>query len=264
MSKAIVIKGANFAANKVATITFSDIPCTGISFDEESYSVTELGNVDVGYTVTPSDTTDVVEFESSNSDIVQVVNGNLIAVGVGDCVITATCGSHSATANITVTVTYKPNWYFGLVGLNTANGYISVSGSYSNICTQGTGEQVADYNMYGPGPILIPAVKLPKNVGRVKVSCTNPGYFYSNAQTNLVWGKNESAGYSGAPSAIHAISREDAYNFRTEPTKEFTVPSGVDSFAFSSRLTTAGAEGDDPNAFAVAGGVAIEFLPVLD
>ena len=184
MSKAIIIKGANFAVNKVATITFSDIPCTGISFDEESYTITELGEIEVSYTVTPADTTDIVEWESSNSDIVQVVNGNLIAVGVGDCVITATCGNYSAVTNITVAVTYKPNWYFGVVGLNTANGYISVSNSYSNICTQGTGEQATDYNMYGAGPVLIPAVKLPKNVGRVKVSCTNPSYFYSNAQTN--------------------------------------------------------------------------------
>ena len=44
MSKALVINGANFALNKIETVTLSDIiPCTALSLSDASASFTSIG-----------------------------------------------------------------------------------------------------------------------------------------------------------------------------------------------------------------------------
>ena len=45
MAKALIIKGANFADNKVRTITLSDpVDCTGISLNKSTASITNIGS----------------------------------------------------------------------------------------------------------------------------------------------------------------------------------------------------------------------------
>lgn len=53
-------------------------------------------------TVEPSNTTDTVSWSVEPSSIVKVVNGLVTAKANGDAVITATCGTQSATCNVTV------------------------------------------------------------------------------------------------------------------------------------------------------------------
>lgn len=108
MSRALVIKGANFSANKVEVITLSEpIPCTGISLSQNSITFTSVGStVQLTATVVPLDTTDNVTWSSSNDNIATVVNGLVTCTGVGSASITAMCGSQSATCSVSATHTF--------------------------------------------------------------------------------------------------------------------------------------------------------------
>lgn len=109
MSKALVIKGASFAANKVETIVISEpIPCTGLSVSPTTVSFTAL-NATQQLTVskTPADTTDTVSYVSSNENVATVSSSGLVAcVGLGSATITVMCGEQSATCAVTATVSY--------------------------------------------------------------------------------------------------------------------------------------------------------------
>ena len=103
MSKALVLNGANFSTNKVATITFGEaIPCTGITLDESTKSVTSMTAFTLTATPTPSNTTDSVYWSSSDENVATVANGVVTPVGLGTATITATCGSYSATCAVTI------------------------------------------------------------------------------------------------------------------------------------------------------------------
>lgn len=104
MSKALVIKGANFSTNAVAHITIGNpAPCTGISLNKSTTSITSIGDTEtLTATVTPSDTTDQIVWSNSDNTVATVNNGTVTAVGLGSAVITATCGNYSATCTVTV------------------------------------------------------------------------------------------------------------------------------------------------------------------
>lgn len=105
MSKALVIKGANFSANKVETITLSNpVHCTGITLSQVSMSATNLGTIGtLTATLTPSDTTDQVTWVSSDETVATVANGVVTAVGIGSATITAICGTQSAECSVSLT-----------------------------------------------------------------------------------------------------------------------------------------------------------------
>ena len=80
--------------------------CTGISLNKSSLSFTSLNDTQtLTSTLTPSNTTDSVTWESSNTDIATVNSSGVVtSKAVGSCAITATCGSKSATCNVTVRI----------------------------------------------------------------------------------------------------------------------------------------------------------------
>lgn len=70
---------------------------------DEAYS-TEIEKYDSQLTATvePSDTTDIITWSVEPSGVVKVVDGLVTAKTNGEAVITATCGTQSATCNVTV------------------------------------------------------------------------------------------------------------------------------------------------------------------
>lgn len=109
MSKALVIKGANFALNKVETIALTQpIPCTGLALSPTTVSLTSVGATQqLTVTKTPADTTDTLTFVSSNPAIASVSDAGLItSLGVGTVTITVMCGTQSATCTCTLTESY--------------------------------------------------------------------------------------------------------------------------------------------------------------
>lgn len=114
MAKALVIKGANFTANKLTTVHFSEsVPCTGLSISQNTISFTTLGaTVQLTATKTPVNTTDTLMWASSNEDCATVVDGLVTCVGIGSATITAMCGSQTATCEVTseITMTLSTYW----------------------------------------------------------------------------------------------------------------------------------------------------------
>lgn len=143
MAKALVIKGANFALNKVTTVELDDvIPCTGLTISKSTINFTALNATDqLTVTKTPADSTENVTWMSSNTDVVTVSNGLVTCVGVGSATVSAMCGSQIATCSITASETISADDLALLLhrensGTNLANGkdycgaYTTGSGNY--------------------------------------------------------------------------------------------------------------------------------------
>lgn len=135
MSKALVIKNADFSQNKVTTVVFNDIPCTGVAFLSSSVTLSALGEAEIAYTITPANTTDAILLVSSDPTVVSVSGTTLTVVGIGSCVLTLTCGSHSATCNVTVDIYENPEYVAGVVMTETNDGDtgLDLSGSSKRI-----------------------------------------------------------------------------------------------------------------------------------
>lgn len=104
MGKALVIKDVDFSANKLATVSFGNVPCTGISLSQNVINFNSLTPVTLTATLTPSNTTDTLSWASSDTDVATVANGVVTPVGLGTATITATCGQQTATCSVTVEV----------------------------------------------------------------------------------------------------------------------------------------------------------------
>lgn len=87
-----------------------DKPCTSITLDKSSLTFTAIDDFEgLTATVIPTNTTDSIVWESSNKSVATVYNGSVTAKGAGTCIITATCGSQSATCSVTVNVEESDN-----------------------------------------------------------------------------------------------------------------------------------------------------------
>ena len=109
MSKALVIKGANFSANKLATVTLeNEVPCTGLTVSQNTITFNALdATVTLIATKTPVNSTDHIVWSSSNADVAAVVDGVVTCTGVGTATITAMCGTQSATCAVSASVTFN-------------------------------------------------------------------------------------------------------------------------------------------------------------
>ena len=176
MARTLIIKNADFSVNKVTTVNIEEeIPCTGITLNNNTLSITHIGDTStLVATVSPADTTDVVIWGSSNTDVVTVAGGVVTAIGCGSATITATCGNFSASCAVTVThvaaVVYSINRYFGK---NASNNYLN-GGDLNNYAIgysiNGTKRISSASDDDGRCPFVIPA-------GATQISITNASDF---------------------------------------------------------------------------------------
>ena len=176
MAKTLVIKNANFEANRLTKITFLNIACTGISFSKSEFIFSAVGDTaTVNYTVTPSNTTDAIIWSSSNESVVIVSNGTLVVVGIGDAIITATCGNYNATCTVSVQiyaddVVFKVGRYITYPSNNMETDYASASSSKKSFCAYSeTGNRFIGGSDFTPYPIHIPN-------GAKKIAVTSEGF----------------------------------------------------------------------------------------
>ncbi|GEM_PF-1385993 len=90
-------------ATCTVTVSTEQIPATAIELNKATLDLTVGGNETLTATVTPSNSTDTVEWTTSNKNIATVdKDGKVTAVAVGEATITAKAGSKTATCTVTV------------------------------------------------------------------------------------------------------------------------------------------------------------------
>lgn len=261
MARALIIKNADFSANAVTTITFAaDVPCTGLSFASDTISITGQTPVSIEYTVTPENTTDAINWVSSDTDIVTVANGVLTVLGIGTCTVTATCGDFSATVTVTVSITYIPN--FAFINARNVEGYAFITGTsaYNRLTAVGSGEQKADYKIASTNGIC--PIKIPKNTASIKVSLDydHRAMLASSNSIGVIWAQNVSCGASNFLDCAKWLSSETPYDGRTNIEKTFEIPADADCFVVRFNTASTYTAEDDPNSLASTAGFNIEFL----
>lgn len=263
MSKALVIKGASFATNKIETIeVIQPVPCTGVSISQSTLTFTELGaTATLTATVTPVDTTEAVTWSSSDTDVATVADGLVTSVGIGSATITAYCGTYSASCTVASNVVIDANSdykvvngyqfastdlsggkdYLGIYASNTKRSYFSntneTGGAYWAVST-GDDPSVFGY------PIKIPT-------GATSINVASPSTFTRyrvvlfDSQVNHTYsGSNASAKVLAITETLSTSSGAFTYNIDTSL--------GADSFAFMLRTESASASG-------VSGDVTVTF-----
>lgn len=260
MGKALVIKNADFGTNAVATITFSDIDCTGISFSTDTINITGTDPVTVSYTVTPEDTTDVVVWESSDASVVTANAGTLTVEGIGTCTITATCGNYSATATVNVSISYIGNFRWARLQTNTSypGTLVIYRGTYNYISAIASESQETQYPLVSGTAITSDQypIKCPKNTASITIKVTNASLLYSG-DTDVYWFKDESA--AETPNKVAYISKESAYSPTTYTSKTFELPSTADSVAVTVRLSSVYESTDSAATIMESAGFSIDF-----
>lgn len=79
------------------------IPCTSITLNANTLELTSTNSQTLIATVEPNNTTDTIIWESNNTTVAKVNAGVVTPLKNGNCIITATCGSQSATCNVVIT-----------------------------------------------------------------------------------------------------------------------------------------------------------------
>lgn len=257
MSKALIIKNADFSANKITTITFDEeVPCTGVEFDDSAVSVSSLGDVSsiIGYTVTPMNTTDVIRITSSNSDVVHVGNNNALeVVGIGTCTLTLTCGTYSDTCVVTANITEAPTYIIAFSNISetstTGEDYdgLRFAGGVRNrvacvgLVSDGQFPTAICYESEPFSPGAVTALKIPTNTAKIHVEMANGVY---DSEENAIYFVSIDDGFV-YNSRFHAailskvpLSSQSLNGTRTI-NQDVTVPSGATAYVATFRLSSA-------------------------
>lgn len=124
-SATITAKCGNYSASCEVSVSgiYEAVPCTGITLDKTELELTEVGESQtIVATVTPTDTTDPIVWNSNNEAVAKVENGVVTAVGEGSCTITATCGAYNASCSVSMVLSANPILYHGIdVDVNGVN-----------------------------------------------------------------------------------------------------------------------------------------------
>lgn len=111
-STTLTVKCGDHTVSLVVNVEEPEIPCTGLSLNvtqvtSHAPASNETITQQLKATLKPSNTTDTVTWSSSNTNVATVNSNGLVSIkGSGNCVITAKCGSKTATCSVTVS---QPN-----------------------------------------------------------------------------------------------------------------------------------------------------------
>lgn len=213
MSKALVIKGANFSANKLATIVISDpVPCTGIALNKSAETLMSIGATSTLIaTPQPADTTDIVSWASSNTDVVAVNNGVITSVGVGTATITATCGGRSASCEVASRAFMDTENVLKRVGYYLSGNSASSGGNglpdWRNADARSGGlcSNTGSLYFYGLASTGVYPYVMPKNTAKVKM--TIPTTSLIDTPDAIEWFNHETAA-SDFPNVVMLIRKQ--------------------------------------------------------
>lgn len=229
MAKTLIIKSADFSANKVATVSFDGKPCTDIEINDASYSLTSIGGTqNVDYTVTPADTTDEISWNSSDETVATVANGVITAVGLGTATITVTCGSYSDTCSVSVSAAYNPTWIIGkhAYKAQTAQPVMDYLGSMALGAAAFGSATSGTYQIYGTSG----AYPYPIPEGATKISITASDMYIG------MWFSDSSTSSYSSSASIVGDGNNASSSAGVADSHTYTIPEGADCFAMTVRL----------------------------
>lgn len=178
MGKALVINGANFASVALDQVVFDDpIPCTSITLSQSTLTFTSFTSQTLTATVAPLDTTDIVEWTSSDQTVATVADGVVTPLKSGTTTITATCGNKTATCTVTATLSVTMNIPFTLGYLFAKNTDV-ISSAADNSYGATIGETSGDKYVHNSNSLLghwVYPVPLPANCTAVNITVPNQG-----------------------------------------------------------------------------------------
>lgn len=88
----------------IESVNKTIVHCSSIRLSSNTLTFTEDTTQELTAIVTPSDNTDKITWSSSDLNVCTVNNGIVTPLANGSCTITATCGGHSATCDVTVNI----------------------------------------------------------------------------------------------------------------------------------------------------------------
>lgn len=251
MGKALVIKNADFYDNRIGSVTWGDKPCTGITISQSTATVTDT--LTLTATPTPGDTTDAVIWSSSNSRIATVINGVVTAISAGTCTITVTCGSYSASCDITVAPAIKTakGWLSQVATRSSGTVLVDCAncGSANNYVSYGSANGVYPIDQrHDTGDIAdIYPIIIPEGATSISVSTTSDYaaliVYYDKDQVSshsTTWVRDSALVLDGETVSGGTDWSISSWEYGN---KTFTIPatSGIDSFTltFSAKNATA-------------------------
>ena len=239
MSRALVIKDVDFSTNKLDKITFSDaIHCTNIVLDESTLAITKIGQTaSLTPTVTPANTTDIIYWESSDTDVVTVSNGVVTAVGIGTATVTATCGTQTATCAFTVTNELEFEYTIGRVqfrGDQSTKDYVFNQATDSNSYAALVSDVEAQKTVWMYKSDTMYPIKLGKGASQVSITVPNdirPTVWFINSEEACTYSQSNPSFADYAK----VISGDRSQYDSNVPlgNRTLTVPEGADSMVMN-------------------------------
>ena len=98
---------AKYVDERIANLIIP-VPCTGLTLSHNTMTFTSEDPQTLIATTSPNNTTDEVTWSVSPIGVVSVAKGIVKPISKGNCVVTATCGTYSATCDVNVEVELSP------------------------------------------------------------------------------------------------------------------------------------------------------------
>ena len=140
------------------------VPCTGITLSANNLSFTTTDTQTITATVEPSNTTDVVVWSVSPTNIVTVDGGVVTPAANGDCTITATCGTQSATCAVNVALPNVACTGISLDKTELALSGVDTGGAEADNLLDGVSSSIVSNNVRFDAITLSPGLYAFKNI----------------------------------------------------------------------------------------------------
>lgn len=267
MAKTLVLKGTNFSVNKLATVELENsVDCTGISLNKSSTNVSYGNTETLVATVTPANTTDVIEWSTSDNTVATVFNGAVTSVGIGTATITATCGNYSASCTVTVTGQLDKTTALRRVGYYLATNAAAdgnnglTDWSIANSSRGGFASGTGALPLRNPSTVY-PYV-LPNNTGRIRITLASGTSIV--AVQRILWYNHTTVASNGVSVKEIGNTSQDSVVFTTDGSGNkvatVNVPSyegfpDIDSFVINLQMASGGTFTE-----AMLNDVTVEFL----
>ncbi len=251
MGKALVLKNTDFSTNKLTTVTLiNNIPCTGVSLSDSTKAVSAVGSTfTLTATVTPANTTDTVEWTSSDPAVATVNGGVVTQTGVGSATITATCGEQSATCAVTASNVLAFSYELGAQSCKRGDsatrvndyGQVTTSGAGVRLCALFNNTNPTPYKVLNNGSVSENRYPIPLGAGAATVTADVPDWlrftvwwFDANTMCDVGQTKSDCVTYA------KLLSGDSAPYDSSVPLGDrvMTVPDGANAAFFSLNSTT--------------------------